>query len=64
MLGGYAGKFLEVNLTLNEIKDITVKEEVLRRYIGGRALAAKILWDRLGKRWGEVDPLGPEKRKA
>lgn len=60
MLGGYAGKFLEVNLTLNEIKDYTVKEEVLRKYLGGRALAAKILWDRLGKRWSEVEPLGPE----
>jgi aldehyde:ferredoxin oxidoreductase len=32
----------------------------LREYIGGRGLAAKILWDRLGSNWENVDPLGPE----
>jgi len=54
MAGGYAGKFLEVNLTHSEIKDITVEEEVLRKYLGGRALAAKIFgidWDKNGVKW-------------
>ena len=57
---GYAGKFLEVDLTSRNVKDVKFSDEVLRQYIGGRGLAVKILWDRLGARWEEIDPLGPE----
>ena len=57
---GYAGKYLEVDLTREKITETTFDEEVLRSYLGGRGLATKILWDRLGKRWPEIDPLGPE----
>ena len=57
---GYAGKFLEVDLSRRNIKDIRFPTHVLRDHIGGRGLAAKVLWDRLGQRWETVDPLGPE----
>jgi aldehyde:ferredoxin oxidoreductase len=57
---GYAGKFLDIDLSTQTIKETMFSDEVLRDYIGGRALAAKILWDRLGDKWGKVDPLGPE----
>lgn len=57
---GYAGKFLEVNLSEESIKEITFDNKVLEDYIGGRGLATKILWDRLGKRWEKINPLGPE----
>lgn len=57
---GYAGKFAEVNLSTEKTKDVTFKEKILTQYIGGRGLATKILWDRLGNRWETVDPLGPE----
>jgi len=57
---GYAGKFLEIGLDEEKTKDVKFDESVLRRYIGGRGLAAKILWDRLGEKWDQVDPLGPE----
>lgn len=57
---GYAGKFLEVDLSTSNIKKTVFKEEVLQQYFGGRGLATKILWDRLGKNWEYVDPLGPE----
>jgi len=57
---GYAGRFLEVDLSTERIRGITLGERVLRRYVGGRGLATKILWDRLGGRWETVDPLGPE----
>jgi aldehyde:ferredoxin oxidoreductase len=57
---GYAGKFLEVNLTTRKIKEVRFEEAILRNYIGGRGLATKILWDRLGTRWETVDPLSPE----
>jgi len=57
---GYAGKFLEVNLSTEKTKNVKFAKNVLRQYIGGRGLATKILWDRLGYRWETVDPLGPE----
>jgi len=57
---GYAGKFLEVDLSTENTKNVKFNESVLRNYIGGRGLATKILWDRLGHRWETVDPLGPE----
>jgi len=60
MPGGYAGKFLDVDLSSEKIRDITFDDETLRNYVGGRGLAVKILWDRLGGKWGTVDPLGPE----
>jgi aldehyde:ferredoxin oxidoreductase len=60
MSRGYAGNFLDVDLTREKIKEITFPEETLYQYFGGRGLAAKVLWDRLGKKWPIVDPLGPE----
>ena len=57
---GYAGKFLEVNLSTGRDVEVTFPEEVLEQFVGGRGLAAKLLWDRLGERWETVDPLGPE----
>ena len=60
MILGYAGKFLEVDLSAGEIKETKIGENVLRDYVGGRGLAAKILWDRLGDHWENVDPLGSE----
>ena len=41
-------------------KNTTLPEEWLKDYIGGRALAAKILSERLIHKWENVDPLGPE----
>ncbi|MEM2341625.1 MAG: aldehyde ferredoxin oxidoreductase C-terminal domain-containing protein [Candidatus Bathyarchaeia archaeon] len=57
---GYTGKILEVDLSSGNIKEVKISEDVLRQYIGGRGLGVKILWDRLGSRWEEIDPLGPE----
>ena len=57
---GYAEKFLEIDLSAKNIKEIKFPEEILRSYIGGRGLATKILWDRLGRKWETINPLGPE----
>jgi len=57
---GYAGKFLEVDLSTGNIKETKYSDSILKEYVGGRGLAAKILWDRLGSRWEQTDPLGPE----
>jgi aldehyde:ferredoxin oxidoreductase len=60
MIPGYAGKFLEVDLSTKNVKEIKFSDDILKDYIGGRGLATKILWDRLGSKWSEIDPLGPE----
>lgn len=60
MANGYTGKFLEVNLSKGQVSDTTFSENILKQYVGGRGLAAKILWDRLGKKWQRIDPLGPK----
>lgn len=57
---GYAGKFLEVDLSKGNSRDITIDEAWLKDYVGGRGLAAKILSERLIQNWQELDPLGPD----
>jgi len=58
--GGYAGKFLDVDLSKEKVKDTVIDDETLEAYFGGRGLGTKILWDRIGKKWSKVDALGPE----
>jgi len=60
LLYGYAGKMLEVDLSRDKIEEKTCSEDLLRQWVGGRSLATRILWGRLGSRWQEIDPLGPE----
>lgn len=54
---GYAGKYLEVDLSHVTFKNTVFGDEVLKDYVGGRALATKIPSDRLIHKWDEVDPL-------
>ena len=60
MVNGYAGKFLEIDLTNKKIGTVSFSEKILKNYIGGRGLGVKILWDWLGDKWETIDPLGPE----
>jgi aldehyde:ferredoxin oxidoreductase len=60
MVNGYAGKFLEIDLTNKKIGTFSFSEKMLKNFIGGRGLGVKILWDRLGDKWETIDPLGPE----
>ena len=53
----YMGNILEINLSEETTKTITMEEEVLRKYIGGSGLGAKILFDETDE---HTDPLGPE----
>jgi aldehyde:ferredoxin oxidoreductase len=57
---GYAGKFLEIDLSDGTFKDVRFDDELLKDYVGGRGLAAKILCGRLIGEWEELDPLGPD----
>jgi aldehyde:ferredoxin oxidoreductase len=60
VIQGYAGKFLEIDLSTQRTKETIFDDSVLREYVGGRGLATRILWERLGTKWEKVDPLEPE----
>jgi aldehyde:ferredoxin oxidoreductase len=56
--GGYMGKILRVDLTTGSLRDENLPEEsILRKFIGGQALASYILLKELSL---EATPLGPE----
>lgn len=57
MLHGYKGKLLYVDLSKETYGTIEPPEDILRKYIGGRGLGAKLYWDLLPE---DSDPLGPE----
>jgi len=56
---GWTGKLLRINLTTKEIKVETLGEEFVKKWVGGRGFAVKILWDELKP---GIDPLGPENK--
>jgi len=56
MLKGYHGKFLEVNLNNLQTQEIPLSEEDLKKFIGGSALAAKLIYNHIKD---GIDPLEP-----
>lgn len=58
LVKGYYGKLLYIDLSSGKIEKRTISEEDLAKFIGGRGLGAKILWDQLKK--PGIDPLSPE----
>ena len=55
---GYAGKILRVNLSGGRMSKEEIPEEMMRKFLGGRGFAAKILWDELPKkRIRKITPL-------
>jgi aldehyde:ferredoxin oxidoreductase len=58
--GGYAGKWLDVDLGKDKIVEVEYSDRVLEQYFGGRGLAAKILWDKVGEKYRSLDALAPE----
>ncbi len=59
MIYGNHGKILDVNLDDGTIGYITPPEYYYKDYIGGKGLAARLLWDILPKH-GKTDPFGSE----
>lgn len=55
--GGYMGRVLKINLTNREISDYPWVDQDREMYLGGKIMAAKILYDNLGP---EVEPLSGE----
>ena len=56
---GYMGKILRVDLSRGKIGSEPLPEDVARKYVGGRGLSAKILFDELKP---GIDPLGPDNK--
>ena len=54
---GWAGTILDVDLSTGKITREPISKEMAVKYIGGRGLAARILYDEVGP---ETDPLGPD----
>jgi aldehyde:ferredoxin oxidoreductase len=57
MLGGYKHRILRVDLTNKKTWVEVFEEDVLRKFIGGSGLAAKIIADEVPP---DADPLGPD----
>jgi aldehyde:ferredoxin oxidoreductase len=57
---GFTGKLLEIDLSNEKVKTIELRKEIYRKFIGGRGLGAWLLWEKLGSKWFDIDPLGPE----
>jgi aldehyde:ferredoxin oxidoreductase len=56
---GLMGKILRVNLTDGKISEEGIPEEMVKKFLGGRGIASKYLFDELKP---GVDPLGPENK--
>ncbi len=54
---GYMGKVLDVDLSAGTIGEYPVSDEDRKKFLGGRYLSTKILWDALPR---GVDPLSPD----
>jgi len=57
MLGGYAGKFLWVDLSTGELRGEIPQESLLRDFVGGYGVGARVLYDEIP---AGADPLGPD----
>jgi len=57
MLGGYMGKILSVDLSRGAVSEESLPEELLRDFVGGAGLGARIIFSR---QKAGVDPLGPD----
>jgi aldehyde:ferredoxin oxidoreductase len=53
---GYAGKYLDVDLTKGELHKKDMEKDWARQFLGGSGVSAKILWDRTNSK---TDPLSP-----
>jgi aldehyde:ferredoxin oxidoreductase len=56
---GLMGKILRVNLAEGKISDEEISEETAKKFLGGRGIASKYLFDEVQT---GIDPLGPENK--
>lgn len=56
-MAGFEGKTIEVDLSSGKISKIALDKSILRPFIGGSGLGAKLIYDRVDPK---VDPLSPD----
>jgi aldehyde:ferredoxin oxidoreductase len=56
---GYAGQVLRLDLSHAKLTREPLPENDAKKYLGGRGIAAKILFDELER---GIDPLGPKNK--
>lgn len=56
-MDGFYGRFLKINLTDNQFDVVTLNEEILLKYLGGKGLASYLLYSINPP---GVDPLSPD----
>jgi aldehyde:ferredoxin oxidoreductase len=56
MLGGYANRIAQIDLTNGEVKYEEIDEEIAREYVGGRGMGVKFVFDN----GPQVEPLSPD----
>ena len=54
---GICGRLLDVDLTTGTTKDMAISEDLFQKYLGGRGLGARLLYDLVP---AKTDPLSPE----
>jgi len=54
---GVCGKLLDIDLTQGKTKDLPISDEMIEKYLGGRGLGARLLFDMLPP---NTDPLSPD----
>ncbi|MEM0065652.1 MAG: aldehyde ferredoxin oxidoreductase C-terminal domain-containing protein [Sulfolobales archaeon] len=59
-LFGSWGRLLRVDLSTGRVSTEEIHPMTYRMYVGGRGLATYLLWRELGRKWRDIDPLGPE----
>ena len=57
MMPGYAGKMLFVDLTQGSVSEEPLTDELVKTFIGGYGMGAKVLYDRMP---AHADPMGPD----
>jgi len=57
--GGYAGRYLRVDLSSGRLSTLPLPEELASQFLGGNGFGTKILWDEVGR---DVDPLSPDNK--
>ncbi|MBC7339544.1 MAG: aldehyde ferredoxin oxidoreductase family protein [Firmicutes bacterium] len=58
-MGGWHGRYLEVDLNLGRAVTRSWPEEWAERFVGGSGLAAWLLWQEVGPSLARLDPLDP-----
>ena len=56
---GYAGSILRVNLSTGKVATEPLPEDLVKNFIGGRGIAAKLLYDEMEP---GTDPLSPSNK--